>query len=165
VPLPARILAAVRQKYPGLDPERTGHELVRRQITAMVEDVIASTQAQLQALQPQDPDDVRDAGHALVAFSPSMAEAERELKSFLYAHLYRHPQVMQVRTGAEKIVRGLFDAYFDDPGTMPEGWREGLDDATDAGKARHVADFLAGMTDTYAVKEYRRLFDHAPELG
>jgi dGTPase len=165
VPLPARILAGVREKYPGLDPERTGHELVRRQITAMVEDVIASAQTALQELQPQDPDDVRDAGRALVSFSPSMAGAERELKAFLYARLYRHPQVMRVRANAEKIVCGLFEVYFHDPRTMPEGWREGLDEADDLAKARHVADFLSGMTDTYAVKEYRRLFDHAPELG
>lgn len=165
VPLPAHILAGVREKYPVLDRERTGHELVRRQITAMVEDVIASAQADLQSLEPQSVDDVRDAGRTLVAFSASMAVAERELKSFLYARLYRHPEVMRVREGADEIVKGLFDAYFDDPRAMPEGWREGIAAADNAAKARHVADFLSGMTDTYAVKEYRRLFDHAPELS
>lgn len=165
VPLPAQILAQVRERYPSLDRERSGHELVRRQITIMVEDVIVTAQAALRALEPQSVDDVHDAGRTLVAFSAPMAVAECELKAFLYARLYRHPKVMHARVGAEKIVLGLFDAYFDDPRTMPEGWRDGFDGATDMAKARHVADFLAGMTDTYAIKEYRRLFDHAPDLS
>jgi dGTPase len=70
-----------------------------------------------------------------------------------------------VRADAEKIVSDLFDVYFADPRAMPEGWREGLDLAEDRVKARHVADFLAGMTDTYAQKEHRRLFDHTPDLS
>jgi hypothetical protein len=83
------------------------------------------------------------------------------LKAFLYKHLYRHAEVMRVRIDAEQIVRDLFDVYFADPRAMPDGWREGLDRAEDRIKARTVADFLAGMTDTYALKEHRRLFDHA----
>ena len=86
------------------------------------------------------------------------------MKTFLYANLYRHPDVMRVRADADRIVRDLFSAYFADPRLMPEGWREGLDRATDAIKARDVADFLAGMTDTYALKEHRRLFDRTPDL-
>ena len=165
VALPSQILHVVRDLHPGLDAVRSSHELVRRQITLMVEDVIAAAQAKIDALAPACAEDIRSAGHAMVAFSPAMAAQERELKSFLYAHLYRHSEVMRVREGAERIVRDLFDAYFADPRAMPEGWREGIDSADDRIKAGHVADFLSGMTDTYAIKEHARLFDQSPELS
>lgn len=163
--LPGGILAQVRERYPKLDPVRTGHELMRRQITAMVEDVIATSQANLAALAPASTTDVHEAGRAIVTFSPTMAARETELKTFLYANLYRHRSVMAVRANADTIVRDLFGRYFANPRDMPEGWREGLDRAEDRIKARDVADFIAGMTDTYAVKEHRRLFDRTPELG
>lgn len=161
----AGLLTIVRERYPALDPVRTGHELMRRQITIMVEDVIAEAQSRLEALDPASPEAVRAAPHAIAAFSDTMRDREKELKAFLYANLYRHPDVMAVRARAERIVTDLFDVYFDDPETMPEGWRGILGRAGDAVKARHVADFLAGMTDTYALKEHRRLFDHTPDIG
>jgi dGTPase len=163
--LPGSILRQVRGLYPALDPVRTGHELMRRQITLMVEDVIRTTNANLGEIRPASTDDVHDAGRTLVAFSPSMREQEKELKAFLYANLYRNPVVLKVREAADRIVRDLFDAYFADPGLMPEGWRGLLGKAEERVKARHVADFLAGMTDNYAVKEHRRLFDRTPELS
>jgi dGTPase len=165
ISLPGSILAGVRQRYPALDDVRTGHELMRRQITMMVEDVIVSTTANLARIRPESADAVRAAGETMVTFSAEMAATEKELKAFLYKHLYRHREVMRVRTEAEQIVRDLFDVYFADPRAMPDGWREGLDRADDRIKARSVADFLAGMTDTYALKEHRRLFDHTPELS
>lgn len=165
VALPAEILAEVRDRYPALDPVRTGHELMRRQITRMVEDVIVTARATLDELAPESPNDIHDAGRTIVAFSEKMATREKELKAFLYRNVYRHPDVMRIRAGADAIVRDLFDAYFADPRQMPEGWREGLDRADEPIRARHVADFLAGMTDTYAVKEHRRLFDRTPDLG
>lgn len=165
VSLPGNILRVVRDRYPALDPVRTGHELMRRQITMMVEDVIITTRANLARIRPGSADGVRAAGETMVRFSTEMAAAEKELKTFLYAHLYRHPEVMRVRADAEQIVKDLFDVYFNDPRAMPDGWREGLDRAEDRIKARSVADFLAGMTDTYALKEHRRLFDHTPDLS
>jgi dGTPase len=138
---------------------------MRRQITLMVEDVIRTANAHLAEIRPESVEDVHDAGRAIVTFSPSMRTREKELKAFLYANLYRNPVVLRVREGADRIVRDLFDAYFADPGLMPEGWRELLGKAEERVKARHVADFLAGMTDNYAVKEHRRLFDHTPDLG
>jgi dGTPase len=163
--LPADILREVRALYPALDPVRTTHELVRRQITRMVEDVIVSSRARLAEAAPDSADAVRRAGRAMVAFSPGMAELEAELKALLYRKLYRNPTVMAVRENADQVVRDLFDRYMADPAEMPEGWRGVLVDATETVKARHVADFLAGMTDTYALKEHRRLFDHTPDLG
>lgn len=163
--LPGAILAEVRARYPALDPVRTGHELMRRQITRMVEDVIVTARATLEELAPRNPEDVHGAGRTIVSFSEGMAAREKELKAFLYRNVYRHPEVMKIRAGADRIVRDLFDAYLADPREMPEGWREGLDRADERIRARHVADFLAGMTDTYAVKEHGRLFDRTPELG
>ncbi len=165
VALSGAILRDVRKRYPALDPVRTGHELMRRQITLMVEDVIAAASANLARLKPDSADAVRAAGEAIVTFTSAMTAQEKELKAFLYARLYRHPEVMRVRVDAERIVRDLFDVYFNDPRAMPDGWREGLDRAEDRVKSRHVADFLAGMTDTYALKEHRRLFDHTPDLS
>jgi dGTPase len=164
-PLPDAILKEIDRLYPTLDPVRRGHELMRRQITAMVEDVIVTAKANLDRFSPRSADEVRHAGRTLVCFSEGMRDKEKALKAFLYANLYRHADVMRVRAGAEQIVRDLFDAYFADPRAMPEGWREGLDRASDRIKARSVADFLAGMTDTYAIKEHQRLFDRTPDLG
>ncbi len=164
VSLPASILRGVRDRYPSLDAVRTGHELMRRQITIFVEDVIATSADRIARMKPSSPDEVRAAGEAMVTFSVEMTVQEKELKTFLYRNMYRHPEVMRVRANADAIVRDLFDAYFADPRAMPEGWREGLDRCEDRVKARHVSDFLAGMTDTYAVKEHRRLFDHTPDL-
>lgn len=165
VPLSAGILSAVRDRYPALDRVRTGHELMRRQITIMVEDVISTSASVLSEIRPGSVEDVHSAGRSIVTFSPEMVEAERALKTFLYKNLYRHPDVMRIRADADQIVKDLFDFYFADPRAMPEGWREGLDRADEKVKARSVADFLAGMTDTYALKEHRRLFDRTPDLG
>ncbi|WP_404934866.1 deoxyguanosinetriphosphate triphosphohydrolase [Nitratireductor sp. L15S-10] len=165
VGLPGQILGEVERRYPGLDPVRRGHELMRRQITAMVEDVIVASRQRLEVLKPANTDAVHDADFTIVAFSDHMAAEEKELKRFLYANLYRHEAVVAVRAHADRIVKDLFDAYFDNPREMPEGWRDGLDMAEDAEKARLVADFLSGMTDTYAVKEHQRLFDQTPELS
>jgi dGTPase len=164
-PLPADILREVGERYPNLDPVRRGHELVRRQITRMVEDVIASTGRRLAEQGPKSADAVRDAGRPMVVFSAAMAEQEKTLKALLYQRLYRNPTVMKVREGAEQVVRDLFARYLAEPGEMPEGWREVLNRADEAVRARHVADYLAGMTDHFALKEHNRLFDHTPDLG
>jgi dGTPase len=165
VPLSGMILAEVRGRYPRLDAVRTGHELMRRQITRMVEDVIVTAGATLREIGPVDIADIHNAGRMIVTFSSAMAADEKTLKAFLYKNLYRAPSVMSVRAQAEQVVRELFDAYFADPSAMSEGWREGLDRADNRVKARYAADFLAGMTDTYALKEHRRLFDHTPDFS
>lgn len=163
--LSGSILSDVRLRYPSLDPVRTGHELMRRQITQMVEDVIASANANLAELAPKSVVDVHTAGKAMVAFSQSMADAEAELKKFLYANLYRHLSVMSVRANADQIVRDLFTYYFEKPQELPDDWSEAFNKKDEMARAREVADFIAGMTDTYALKEHRRLFDQTPDLG
>lgn len=101
----------------------------------------------------------------LIGFSGAMRDKEKLLKSFLYKNLYFHDSVIRIRKSADQIVRDLFDTYMADEQMMPEGWREGPKQDGLAPRARLVADFLAGMTDTYAVREHRRLFDHTPELA
>ncbi|WP_420962345.1 deoxyguanosinetriphosphate triphosphohydrolase [Brucella sp. IR073] len=165
VPLTHGLLDQVRGRYPSLDEVRTAHELVRRQITIMVEDVIGQSQMNIAALQPASVEEVRGAGMALVTFSPDMARAEKELKRFLYKNLYFHEKVISARRSADRIVRDLFDAYMGDPNAMPGEWHEGLEKCETPVLARRIADFLAGMTDNYAVREHRRLFDHTPELN
>ena len=159
------ILDEIDDRYPGLDPVRTGHELMRRQITRTVEDVIVAASAAIVELDPHGVNDIRTAGYTVVGFGSPMQQSERELKTFLFENLYRHGNVMAVRREADRVLRELFDAYFSDIRALPEGWREGLDRAPEQARARHVADFLAGMTDTYAIAEYRRLFDPDFELG
>jgi dGTPase len=165
LPFSAGLLGEVRARYPALDDVRTAHELMRRQITAMVEDVIAESGRRLAEAAPADPAELRGADRPMVAFSGAMSRNISETKAFLTTHLYRSEAVMSVMRDAETVVRDLFGYYLADPRAMPEGWSAGLDHAPQAMKARHAADFLAGMTDTYALKEHRRLFDRTPDLG
>jgi dGTPase len=168
LPLVGGLLAEVRARYPHLDPVRSTHEIVRRQITAMVEDVIGETRRRLAVLTPSSDTDIRDAGRPVVAFSPPMAEAERAIKEFLYAHMYRAPSVMRIRENAQIIVRDLFNAYASGDAQMPNewglDWRDAVGRLAAEKRVRLVADFIAGMTDRYAVSEHQRLFDATPEL-
>ena len=166
VPLVRADPRAVRQRYPGLDAVRTGHELMRRQITAHGRGRDRHRRrgdrrsgARRRSTTCTTP------GASWSLFSAAMAAAEKALKAFLYANLYRHPDVMRVRAEADGVVRDLFDAYFADPSSCRKAGARCSTEAEDRIKARHVADFLAGMTDTYALKEHRRLFDHTPDLG
>ncbi|GAA5619791.1 deoxyguanosinetriphosphate triphosphohydrolase [Brucella anthropi] len=165
VPLTKRLLDLVRARYPDLDPVRTGHELVRRQITIMVEDVIEEAQRRLAVAKPQSVEDVHGQSHALVAFSDTMCTDEKVLKRFLFKNLYFHDSVVVRRHAADKILQDLFDTCFTNPSIMPSEWQSGCETLDEAARARRVADYLAGMTDNYAVREHRRLFDHTPDLA
>jgi dGTPase len=164
VALPGRIIADIRAAYPELDDGRLIHELVRRLIGLLIEDVAAETRRRLAVLDPQSADDVRGAASAVADFSAAVAEADREIKSFLKARMYRHTRVMQVMDQAADVVRALFARYIAQPGDLPAEWREGFDSLTAPARARRVADFIAGMTDRYALAEHARLFDSTPEL-
>ena len=165
VPFFADILAEVDARYPGLEEARRIHEIVRRSITRMVEDVIGEAVRRLERLAPQSVEDIRRAGEPVVTFSDAMAAREKQVKAFLFANLYRHESVLAVRREVAAVVRELFAAYMEDPARMPEEWRRGLDEADEARRARRVCDFIAGMTDRFAIEEHGRLFDHTPDLG
>ncbi|MET7247257.1 deoxyguanosinetriphosphate triphosphohydrolase [Methylobacterium sp. EM32] len=164
VPFLAGLLDEIRRTYPGLERSRVVHELARRVITRFVEDVIAEAERRLSALQPPDAAAIRHAAGPVVAFSEAMAAADRDIKTFLFARMYRHPGVMAVRRRAASIVEDLFSTFRRDPTRMPEEWSAGLAGSDDPRTPRRVADFIAGMTDNYAVSQHRRLFPETPDL-
>ncbi len=164
VPLVDALLREIEVAWPGLERSRVIHELGRRLITRFVEDVIGESERRIAALDPADADAVRRAPGAVVAFSAAMTAADADIKRFLFANMYRHPSVVVVRQQADRVVRDLFARFGDDPSLMPEEWRRGLEDASTDRRVRRVADYIAGMTDRYALLEHRRLFDVTPEL-
>src|SRR5262249_39206968 len=153
-----------RGRHPGLDPGRLVHELIRRLITQMIEAVVAQTGKRLAALGPATADDVRHTGGPVGAFSPAMAETDRAIKDFLYPRMYRHPRVMRIMGDAERVVCELFDRYAASPATIPADWVECAQGGDEASRLRRIADFIAGMTDRYALVEHGRLFQSTPEL-
>ena len=164
VPLIRDILRAIREEYPALDAPRLVHELVRRLITTMIEDVIAETAGRLRKLAPRSADDVRHWGQPVAGFSPVMAAADRAIKGFLYPRMYRHERIMRIMGDAEHLVCALFARYLERRGDMPAEWAQTADETDKAARLRHIADFIAGMTDRYALTEHARLFDSTPEL-
>ncbi|HUI12715.1 MAG TPA: deoxyguanosinetriphosphate triphosphohydrolase [Xanthobacteraceae bacterium] len=164
VPLPGRIIGDIRAAYPGLDSHRLVHELIRQLIGFLIDDVVTETGRGLARLNPRSADDVRNAAAPVAGFSVDVGEADRAIKAFLKPHMYRHPRVMRVMDEAAGVVRDLFTRYSERPGDLPAEWQEGLAGLDDAGRARHIADFIAGMTDRYALAEHARLFDSTPEL-
>src|ERR1043165_2610852 len=134
-----------------LEPGRHAHELMRRLITRMIEGVIAESRRRIAGLDPASPDAVRNAGRPVVGFSAAMAEADRAIKNFLYPRLYRHARIMRIMGAAEEVVRRLFAHYVEAPGDMPADWLSGIVAADAKGRALRIADFIAGMTDRYAM--------------
>ena len=163
-PLLGSLLTAIRTEYPALAADRMRPELVRRLISGMIADAVAETQARLAELAPDSPEAIRRADQAVVAFSPGMAANESAIKAMLYRAVYRHPRIADVMDNAERAVERLFGRYLEDSAALPGAWRPapGADART---RARAVADFVAGMTDRYAIGEYRRLFSDDPGLG
>lgn len=165
VPFLAGLMSEVRARYPHLDPTRFAYEVTRRQITHMVEDVIGVAQDNLLKLRPESAQQVRDADQVIATFSKEMAETDQAIKKLLFSHIYRHPEIMRIRAGAAQILSDLFGAYMNDPTLMRSHyWVNHIAGLGDAAKARHVADYLAGMTDTYAVRAHSELFDRTPDL-
>ncbi len=165
VPFLAGLMAEVRARYPGLEADRFTHEMMRRQITRMVEDVISVAQERLRALKPGSATDIRHADQVMITFSEQMAETDRQIKTLLFKHIYRHPDIMRIREGAAQIVNDLFSVYMRDPQQMQSHyWVNHISGLAEPARARHVGDYLAGMTDTYAVRAHQRLFDRTPEL-
>lgn len=157
-------LAYVDHRHPELDPTRRGHETTRRVMTAMVEDAISTTMDNLNALDPTSVEDIYAAGQTCVAFSDEMKRKEKELKAFLFDNMYRHENVVRLRSEAEQVVRDLFDRYVTNPKLMGGDWSANIERLDEIARARRVSDFLAGMTDNFALAQHRRLFDHTPEL-
>ena len=164
VPLARDILGDVGGQYPNLDAVQLVRELVRQLITLLIEDVIAETGARLRALRARASDDVRQADAPVGGFSAQMAEADRAIKAFLYPRMYRHPRIARIMSEAEAVVCDLFERYAARPADMPAEWAQSVPPGDEAVRLRHIADFIAGMTDRYALVEHARLFERTPEM-
>jgi dGTPase len=165
VPLVGPFVREVEARWPDIAPNRKAHEVQRRLITAAIEDVIATTDAELADLQPQSVADVRAAERTLVHFSPGLAAEEKALKAFLFEKVYRHEEVMVPVRESQALVADLFDQYLEH-GSMPDRWGEAWRVSNDqTSRARIVADFIAGMTDPYAIDQHAALFDAKTRIG
>jgi dGTPase len=146
-------LEIVRKAYPDLDERRVIHETIRRMINTQVIDLMAETQKNIRQYDVQSLADVR-AAPALVSFSAEIYEQNREMKAFLHTQLYRHYRVMRMSAKARRIIGDLFQAFMDDKRMLPPQYIR----QTEQEQARAVADYIAGMTDRYAIREHRRIF-------
>jgi dGTPase len=158
------LLEEIDDLHPGLEASRRIHELTRRVITRFVEDVIRESERRIAEVKPACADDIRLAGRPVIAFSEAMERADRDIKAFLFPNMYRHPSVVAVRRQADSIVVDLFRSFMDDPAGLPDEWRDALDPLDTPRLARRVADYIAGMTDNFALLEHRRLFAATPDL-
>ncbi|TMM48897.1 deoxyguanosinetriphosphate triphosphohydrolase [Qipengyuania marisflavi] len=150
----------VEQRFPTAPRDRQLRELVRSQIGLMVNDVLHHTRAQVKGMTSSD--DVRAAGRQIGSFSPAMRDEERGLKAFMYQRLYYHQTQLATAERARDVIGRLFVAYHQDPQTMPDSWLAGLPD-NEPQRSRHIADFIAGMTDRFAIDQCHHIYGRAPE--
>jgi dGTPase len=164
MPLTAAMIAEIDRSYPDLDEIRRGAELVRELISYLIEAVTSEAHRRLDAAKPVSAGDVRRHGEAMIAFPPDVAKAEAGIKAFLKQRMYRHERVMRVMGEAEQILFDLFARYQRESSDLPAEWAaaDGEADATET--ARRIGNFIAGMTDRFAITEHQRLFDSTPEL-
>jgi dGTPase len=158
VPLAGPIFRTVSDAHPGLERGRLIGEAVRRLITKMVSDVADETAARIASANPSSAAAIRVAAAPLASFSEGFYAELLELKVFLFRRMYRHPRVMQVMTGAQQALADLFNAYMNDPSRLPREWAAECGAPGDRRTARAVCDYIAGMTDRFALQEYKRIF-------
>ena len=164
VPFAGAFVREMLARGEGMDRRRMIYEVNRRMITAMIDDVVRESRARLARVGATSADDVRDAGLPVIAFSHARRAEIEGLREFLFRTVYRHERVMRVMDSAEAIVRDLFQRYRKEPAALPAGRAEQVAAAAAAERAAIIADFIAGMTDRYAIAEHKRLFDATPEL-
>ncbi len=153
------VLAEVEARYPGLEESRVIHETIRRVIDLMVTNLLAETRRRIAELRPDSAAAVRALPAPLVAFSDEMRQNDRALRTFLFQRMYRHYKVNRMTSKARRVVRELFDHYLARPDCLPDEWQAEARDLPEAARARLVADYIAGMTDRYALDEHAKNFD------
>jgi dGTPase len=158
VPLIGPVLHGVRKDWPDIDERMVRIEAVRRMIGVMVEDVLAETEARIAAADIRSTEAVRLADRMLVAFSPGMLADLGVLRKFLFERMYRHYRVNRTRSQARRLLGEMFQLFMAEPATLPPEWSGRADVADEAKRARAVCDYIAGMTDRYAIEEHRKLF-------
>ena len=159
LPLVGAALARARVASLDVPPPRLRHELIRRVIDGLVSDLVAETRRRIEALAPRDADAIRAAPGPVVGFSPAMAQANRAIKEFLFARMYRHWRVVRMSNKARRVTEELFGLLHETPTMLPDGWRALAGEGDPARAAPVVADYIAGMTDRFALEEHRRLTD------
>jgi dGTPase len=162
--LAGAIYRGVKSRYPEADEGRLTNEVTRRLIAQMIQDVLDQTGKNAEAMKIREIADVRRAKSPLVGFSESMSIAQADIKAFLTTRMYRHPRVLNIMDEAQRVLRELFAHYFERSGNLPAAWGRDLQDRDPETKARRIADFIAGMTDNFALSEHRRFFDSTPDL-
>jgi dGTPase len=166
MPLTSGMIADIAKRYPALDDDRRGAELVRELISYLIEAVFSESRRRLDAVKPKSAEDVRNHGSVLIAFPPEAEEAEQMIKIFLKQRMYRHPRVVRVMAQAESILFDLFARYQQSPHDLPPEWlrRDGEGAESETDRARRIGNFIAGMTDRFALTEHQRLFHSTPDL-
>ena len=160
LPVVSQALAEARRASLDMPPQRLRYETIRRVINALVVDLVAETGRRLAALEPRDSDAIRHAKAAVVAFSPAMAEANRIIKDFLFARMYRHWRVNRMTAKAQRVTGSIFALLHQAPGLLPDDWRGRAGDVPGTARvAGTVCDYIAGMTDRFALDEHARLTD------
>ena len=159
LPLLGDIIAEVRSQHPTLSSHRQGHEIIRRMVNRMVADVLTHTRMRIEFFKVTTPDDVRKLGQQLVQFSGDMEVAHRSIKSFLFKYMYRHFKVNRMTSKARRVVGELFAFFHAEPQCLPGVWYAQTDGAKTQRTAEVIADFIAGMTDRFALEEHARIFD------
>lgn len=163
LPLPAAALAAAQAAHPGMPPGRVAPEMVRRVIAAMIGDVVAEASRRIAALAPESAADIRAAGAPVVAFSAEMARANAEVRAFLFDRMYRHFRVNRATQKSKRALQMLFQLLHGGTQMLPDEWRLRAGESGTPAAADVVCDYIAGMTDRYALEEHRRLTD--PHVG
>ncbi len=162
VPLAGPVFADVAKLYPGLEPTRMIHESVRRMINVMVSDVIVESQARIAVADPKGAADIRRRSEPVISFSAKLRELDIGLKRFLFQRMYRHERINRTMVHAKKVVADLFDRHLERPDLLPPEWSREITGADRQGRGRVVADYIAGMTDKFALECHSRLFGMPP---
>lgn len=166
LPQVSNALGDIHATYNDIEDDRLTHELVRRLISVFVEDLLHQSSVNLQALKASHSDDIRNAGQAIICFSPEMAADLEALRAFLFTNMWRHFKVNRMASKSKRVVTELFNLFMSETNTLPTSWqfsdKTAIDDLDEVTKARIIADYIASMTDRYAILEHGRLFDLGP---
>lgn len=160
LPLVGEVFVRVEQTYPGVEQARQIHAAVRELIGVMVDDLLRESRKRLAEDKPASVDELRQAGRPLIAFSAEVQEKLRPVRKFQFARMYRHYRVNRLTSKARRVLRQLFDIYLAEPNLLPDEWRLEVESAqSQSTQARVVADYVAGMTDRYALESHEKLFN------
>ena len=159
VPLLSANIKFLFEKYPSISIGRLIHELSRRTVNVMVDDILKETRSRLRDENPKSSQDVREGKQPMAAFSSVLRTQVAQLRSFLFQRMYRHYKVNRMANKAKSVITSLFELFMSEPSCLPSEWQHDSSHIKNASQARTVADYIAGMTDRYALLEYERLFD------